>query len=43
VSPTDPVALGGACLILMTVGALAAFLPARRATAIDPVEALRAN
>jgi predicted permease len=43
VSPTDPVALGGACLILVAVGALAAFLPARRATAIDPVEALRAN
>lgn len=43
VSPTDPVALGGACLILVVVGALAAFLPAHRATNIDPVRALRAE
>jgi predicted permease len=43
VSPTDPVALGGACLILMAIGAVAAFLPAQRATSIDPMEALRAD
>jgi predicted permease len=43
VSPTDPVSLGGACLVLMLVAALAAYLPARRATRIDPVQALRAD
>jgi predicted permease len=43
VSPADPIALGGACLVLMIVGAIAAFLPARRATNIDPVQALRAD
>ncbi len=43
VSPTDPVALGGACVVLLAVGALAAYVPARRATRIDPVQALRAD
>ena len=34
--PTDPLALGGAVLILLVVGALAAFAPARRASLTDP-------
>ena len=43
VSPSDPVSLGGACLVLLIVGGLAAYVPARRATRIDPVQALRAE
>jgi predicted permease len=43
VRPTDPIALGGACVVLVGVGAIAAFLPARRATSVDPVQALRAE
>ena len=43
VSPSDPVSLGGACLVLVLVGAIAAYVPARRATRIDPVQALRAD
>jgi predicted permease len=43
VSPTDPISLGVACIVLLGVAAAAAYLPARRATSIEPVEALRAD
>ena len=41
VEPTDPLALGGAVAILLAVGALAAFAPARRASRTDPAVVLR--
>ena len=43
ISPADPVAMIGACVLLLVVGIGAAFVPARRAARIDPAEALRAD
>jgi predicted permease len=39
----DPVALGGAALLLLATAVLASWLPARRAGRIDPLETLRAD
>jgi len=41
VAPTDPLAIGGAALLMLLVSAVACYIPARRAANADPVEALR--
>jgi putative ABC transport system permease protein len=41
ISPADPASLIGAAALLMMVAAIAAYVPARRATKINPVDALR--
>src|SRR5437899_2214311 len=43
VSPMDPVAYGAASLGLVATAFLASYLPSRSASAVDPVEALRAE
>jgi putative ABC transport system permease protein len=41
VSPTDPRILAAVTIVMLTVAFLAAFLPARRASAVDPIVVLR--
>jgi len=41
VTATDPVTIAAAALLMIAVGALAGFLPAQRASRVDPMAALR--
>ena len=41
VSPSDPRILAVVAIVMLAVACLAAFLPARRASAVDPIETLR--
>jgi phosphosulfolactate phosphohydrolase-like enzyme len=43
VSPRDPVVFGATTVAMLTAAVIACWLPARRAAAINPIEALRAE
>jgi predicted permease len=43
VSATDPLTFGGTALLLCAISLLATWIPARRASRVNPVEALRAE
>jgi ABC-type antimicrobial peptide transport system permease subunit len=43
IAPTDPLALGGATGILVAFALLASWIPARRASRVNPIDALRSD
>ena len=43
VQPRDPVIFGGVAIVLIVVGLIACLVPARRATLVDPLVALRSD
>ena len=43
VSPYDPLSLGAVALLIVAIGVLSSWFPARRATRVDPMTALRSE
>jgi putative ABC transport system permease protein len=43
VSPMDPISFGSVAAILLSIVLLASLVPARRASSIDPMNALRSE
>ena len=41
--PLDPATFAGMAVVMMLVGLLASYVPARRACSVDPLESMRAE
>jgi ABC-type lipoprotein release transport system permease subunit len=41
ISPHDPLTFAGVAAVMLAAGVAACYIPARRATAVDPIVALR--
>jgi ABC-type antimicrobial peptide transport system permease subunit len=41
IKPRNPVVFSGVVVLILSVGFLASFVPARRAASVDPIKALR--
>ena len=41
IAATDPITFVSICLVIGTIALIASYVPARRATRVDPLEALR--
>ena len=43
VEPVDPIVFGAMSVMMIAIGALASFMPARRASSVSPIESLRSD
>lgn len=43
VKPVDPIVFGGMSLMMIAIGMLASYVPARRASSVNPIESLRSD
>jgi putative ABC transport system permease protein len=43
VKPVDPIVFAGMSVMMIAIGVLASYMPARRASSVDPIESLRSD
>ena len=43
VKPVDPIVFAGMALMMIAIGAVASYMPARRASNVNPIDSLRSD